>query len=264
MISCITGNVRSAPDPHLLSTPGGGCPAFNDVAQAREPLASKGQGSRDASWCLTPVVRELCDHREEREDLDTGVEHARVRQGGRRRVERARCISDNEDLRPTSVCHGAHIRVLLRSRHRGALHATLAMRGPGGHSRTERQERDANVGGDSGDDELLLARGRDCIAERLVVPRVDLALALYVRCVGVVRKDLLGDRTIWTRLRGRRDNRREVEVLGCRAVAVNVVAVHTRLHVVHDLEEASLDVDDERSCIGAIEAVVRQSGRCGW
>ena len=79
------------------------------------------------------------------------------------------------------------------------------------------ERRDTYVGGDTREDDLLLARGLDGGAEVGVVPRVDLSVALDEGRVRVQRDDLLREGAVGTcavvavrrRLRGQQQEDRK-------------------------------------------------------
>jgi len=80
----------------------------------------------------------------------------------------------------------------------------------------------------------------------------------------MVGKNLGRDRSVWSRLRAGGNDCWQVKVDAELAESKDVVAERPRLHVVNDLEETLLDIDDEQGGLSAIDPSVGEIGRGGW
>lgn len=196
---------------------------------------------------VAPVAHEVADNGEQADNLDTGVGHA--------------VVGDVAD----------ESRVGARGLGVGPDGVALLTQG-------QSQEGGADVGGDTGHDDLGSVVRADGLAELLVVPGVDLTLALDKGHVGVHLKDLTSQRTVGAcgsmlvfyagtnshgalaqlRLdagvkvvlhtlvgRGGHDDG-EIKDLAESGVAKSLVPVKGRVEVTGDLVETLLDINNEQ------------------
>jgi len=129
----------------------------------------------------------------------------------------------------------------------------------------EGKEGGADIGGDTGNDDLLLAGSLDGLAEFGVVPGagrslavqlpcyelgagdlLDLAVTLDERSVGVHFEHLLGQRTIGTLLGRSGHDNREIEDLAELGMSHHVVAIEGWVPVASNLVQANLQIKDEK------------------
>jgi hypothetical protein len=117
-----------------------------------------------------------------------------------------------------------------------------------------------NIGGDTGDENLLLSSGLDSISKVGVVPSIDLAVAFDKGRIGVHFQNLLRERTVGTGLSTGGHDCGKVENLAHGGVGKDVGPELVRLDVASNEEEADLVVDDEQSAIVLVETFEFVSG----
>jgi hypothetical protein len=103
-----------------------------------------------------------------------------------------------------------------------------------------------DVGGDTANDDLRLVSGNDGLPELLVVPGVDLAVALDVRCIPVPIHELAGQGSVGAGLSRRCHDDGQVKDLAELCMSVNVALVERRVPVTGDLEETFLQVKNQK------------------
>lgn len=103
-----------------------------------------------------------------------------------------------------------------------------------------------NFSHDTTNDQLFLASGADGSTELLVVPGVDLTLALDKGGVGVHIPDFLEQETVGAGVRGGGQDSGEVKDVSDGGVGQHVVAEVIGTIVTHQLGETDLVIDDEQ------------------
>lgn len=190
-------------------------------------------GTRDGA----PVAHEVADDGEQADNLDTSAGHAVVGDV----TDKSRVGTRGLGVGPDGVALSA---------------------------KRESEEGGADVGGDTSEDDLGLAVAADNVSELLVVPGIDLALALDKGGVGVHVDHFLHERTVGAceaemleinyqlQLRcqltgigrGGHDNR-QVKGLAQGGVGKSLLLVESGIKVAGELVETLLDIDNEQESV---------------
>ncbi|MNE59397.1 hypothetical protein D3C80_1544860 [compost metagenome] len=118
------------------------------------------------------------------------------------------------------------------------------------------REGHANLGHHTGDDQLLLAGGLDCLDEVFVVPGIDVARARDVRRVRELLLEFGHQRAIWAVLEAGGEDGRQLEVLGQVRQGQHIVLETVGFDIPYQREQTRLVIHQQYGGVVLVQSLV--------